>query len=164
MIRNFLSVGIVFAICAFVGAQSSGSLAGPQRAELYKKNRLVIERLVDKTVESSKVSNDHVKRAGSYNQVLVEFSKAISDAKNAKDAERVKELTQHLNTLLDKGLAPTLTDAQRQAKGTHLEEYLQTRDVLLAQVTALLQIVETNAAAHSSLNATQARLIEKIGK
>lgn len=152
MIRRLLSIVAVAAFSAFVGAQGPKQLTPPQRAELYKRNHAMIERLVEKTVESTKTPNDHVKRADTYYKVLFDFSKEITKAREAKDAERVDELTKLLQKLLDEGLRPTLSDARRQvAEGTGNEEYKRVRDNLLEQVNLLLADLNDHAEAKKSL-------------
>jgi hypothetical protein len=142
MIRRFLPLLSIALATAFVGAQGPKALMPQQRAELYKKNRPMIERLVEKTVESSRTPSNHLKRADSYYKVLFDFSKEIKAAREANDADRVAELTNHLTYLLDEGLAPTLGDARAQAEdGTSKEDYEQIRDGLLAQVAALLDVL-----------------------
>lgn len=159
MIRRLLSVIVVAAFAAVVGAQAPRALLPQQRAELYKKNRPMIERLVEKTVESSRTPNDHVKRADSYYKVLFDFSREITDARKANDTERVDELTKLLLQLLDKGLRPTLDDARRQVEdGTGNEEYQRVRDDLLAQVKALLDNLNDHADAKKSLESARDNL------
>jgi hypothetical protein len=159
MIRRLLTVVAFAVFAAIVGAQGPKPLLPQQRAELYKKNRPMIERLVEKAVESSRTPNDHVKRADSYYKVLFDFSKEITRARETKDMVRVEELTELLQKLLDDGLRPTLDDARRQvANGTGSEDYQRVRDDLLAQVNALLTDLDDHAKAKSSLESARDNL------
>jgi hypothetical protein len=159
MIRQLLTLTIVAIVCAVVGAQGSKALLPQQRAELYKKNRPMIERLVEKTVESSQTPNNHLKRADSYYKVLFDFGKEIKAAREANDADRVAELTTHLTILLDEGLAPTLGQARAQAEdGSNKEDYERIRDGLLAQVGALLEVLNDRPEAKKSLEGAKTRL------
>jgi hypothetical protein len=159
MIRRLLSVILVAAFAAVVGAQGPKTLLPQQRAELYKKNRPMIEGLVKKTVESSRTPNDHLKRADSYYQVLFDFSREITAARKAKDTERVEELTKLLQKLLDDGLRPTLADARRQVEnGTGAEDYQRVRDNLLTQVNLLLADLNDDASAKKSLESARDNL------
>ncbi len=152
MIRRLLALFAFAAFAAVVGAQGPKALMPPQRADLFKKNRPMIERLVEKTVESSQTPNDYVKRADSYYKVLFDFSQEITKAREAKDSDRVEELTKLLQNLLDDGLRPTLADAREQVKnGTGNEDYQRVRDDLLAQVNALLADLNDHAGAKKSL-------------
>jgi hypothetical protein len=161
MLRHTVSTVVVIFLVAVVGAQGPKSLSPQQQGELYKKNRLVVEKIVDKTLESSNVPGEHVKRANSYYDILYSFNKEIGQARQANDTARVDELSKHLGTLLDKGLAPTLVDARKQVEGgTGVELYLKVRDELLAQLDALLGILGDNPAAKASLDGAKKRLNE----
>ena len=160
MLRHTLTTGLAVFLVAVVGAQGPKGATAPQKGELFKKNRPVIEMIVQKTVQSS--SNDHVKRAESYYDVLRAFSKEIGAASQLHDTARVDELTQHLVTLLDKGLAPTLADARRQVEqGTGNEEYVKVKEDLVAQLDALRGILAENPGAKASLDGAK-RSVEGI--
>src|SRR5262249_32255762 len=143
-------------LAAFVGAQGPTGPSPAQRGELFKKNRLVIENLVNQSLVSAHTPNDYVKRANSYYPVLYKFNTEIADAGRAHDTARVEELTRHLETLLDKGLAPTLVKARVQVEnGTGVEEFRKAKEDLLAQVDALLGMLADNPAMKVSLEATK---------
>lgn len=164
MIRQFLSLGLVAILCAALGAQGTKTITPAQKAELYKKNRPVIERLVEKTVESSHTPDDHLLRADTYYKVLFDFSKEITAARTANDTERVEELTAHLKHLLDQGLAGTLSAARKQVEdGSHAEDYVRVRDGLLAQVGALLDVMDDQSPAKKSLEDTRSNLKTIVG-
>jgi len=164
MIRHTLSVVTAAALAAVVGAQGPKGPLPPQRAELFKKNRMVIEKLVDHTLESSRDRNDNVKVAKSYYAILYQFSTDIAEAARNRDTARVEELTRHLETILDKGLAPTLVEARKQVEnGTGNEEYRKVKDDLLAQVDALHKILGDNPTARASLDQARKRLDEING-
>lgn len=164
MIRHLLSLGMVASLCAALGAQGTKPITAPQKAELFTKNKVVIERLVEKTVESSRTPTNHLKRADSYYQVLFEFSREISAARSANDGDRVIELTAHLKLLLDDGLAPTLGQARQQVEdGTNSEDYVRVREGLLAQVAALLDVMDDQSTAKKSLEDTRTKLKTIVG-
>ena len=164
MIRQLLTLSLVALLCAALGAQGTKTITPAQKADLYKKNRPVIERLVEKTVESSQTPNDHLKRADTYYKVLVDFSKEITAARTANDTDRVDELTAHLKHLLDEGLAETLSAARKQVEdGSHKQDYVQVRDGLLAQVAALLDVMDDQAPAKKSLEDTRSKLKTIVG-
>jgi hypothetical protein len=148
-----------------VGAQGPPALQPNQRAELYRKNHVVIEKLVEKTVASSRSSNDSVKRAESYYDVLYEFTLAIDRAKAEKDNGRVADLTKNLNDLLSRGLKPTLSAAQDMVRGgTGEAEYLDARDRLIAQVDALLNSLADDVVTKTALEQTRASLQTDVRK
>ena len=161
MIRHILSFTVVGLLTAAVGAQGPKSLTPKQKAELFAKNRDVIEKVVTQTIVSSKSPNDPLKRAKSYYDLLFHFSQQIKSAGESRDSDRVKELTSHLNTLIEQGLAPTMQKAKVQLEqGTGVEEFRKVRIDLLAQLEALLglPVMEENPAAKISLEGAKARL------
>ena len=134
MIRHILTLSVVAVLAAVVGGQSPRALQPKERAELFKKNQLIIEKLVEKTVESSHTPNDHLKRVSTYYEILHKFNVEIRQANTAGDKARVAELTAHLSQLLDKGLSPTLKQDRLQVEnGTGAEDYVKVKNDLLAQ-------------------------------
>ncbi|HKB04813.1 MAG TPA: hypothetical protein VKD90_21500 [Gemmataceae bacterium] len=149
MIRQILSLTVVAAVTIAVGAQ------GPEprvRGMLYKMNRGVIERLVEQSVESSKTPNDHLKRADTYHKLLLDFNKQIASARTEGKTDRVAELTEHLTTLVEKGLAPTLDKAKRQVEGgSNQDEFPTVKRNLVAQLDVLIKQLPDEPAARASL-------------
>jgi len=164
MFRHTLTVVAAALLAAIVGAQGPKGPSPAQRGELFKKDRLVIENLVDQTLKSAHTPGDYVKRAESYYPVLLNFNQEIGKASDQHDAARVEELTRHLETLLDKGLAPTLVRARVQVEnGTGNEEYRKVKSYLLAQVDALLGILAESPATKASLEGVKRKLDEING-
>jgi len=159
MRRHTLTVVTAAVLAAIVGAQGPRAPSPAQRGELFKKNRPVIEKLVDQTLSSARTPNDYVKRAESYYYVLLKFNNEIAEAGRVQDSARVEELTLHLGTLLDKGLAPTLVKAREQVEnGTGNEDYRRVKEDLLAQVDALLHILAESPGAKASLEGAKKKL------
>ena len=159
MRRHTLSVVTAAVLAAIVGAQGPKAPSPAQRGELFKKNRPVIEKLVDQTLDSARTPNDYVKRADTYYHVLYKFNTEIAEANRDNDPARVEELTRHLGTLLDKGLAPTLVKAREQVEnGTGNEDYRRVKETLLAQVRALLDMLAGNPSATASLEGAKRKL------
>jgi hypothetical protein len=156
MTRPILSVGVGVLMATVVGAQ------GPDyavRGKLYEKNRDVIERLVLQTVESSKTPNDHLKRADAYYPVLYQFSVEIQKANQAREANRVNELTGHLTVLLKDGLAPTLDKAKKQVEGgSGVEQFPEVKENLLGQIKALQLQLDPTSPARASLVAAKEKV------
>ena len=76
----------------------------------------------------------------------------------------MEELTLHLVTLLDQGLAPKLVEARKQVeKGTGNEDYRQVKEDLLAQVGALQGILAESPGAKASLEGARKKLDEING-
>jgi hypothetical protein len=159
MVRHTLSVVTAAFLVAVVGAQGPKAPSAQEQGELYKKNRLVIEKVVDKTLESSRTPNNHVKRAESYYDVLFQFNKEIVSARQDNNQDRAADLTRNLGLLLEKGLAPTLVQARAQVEGgTGVPEFIRAREQLVAQLDALLQILGEDATAKASLDVAKKRL------
>jgi hypothetical protein len=164
MTRRILPLFVMALVSAGVGAQGPKTIPPQQRGELYKRNRPVIERLVAKTVESSKAPNNPVTRAKTYYDLLLDFNKELRDARSAGDDARVKELSSHLVTLLDRGLGPTLKKAHEEMGGagqTDNENYQKVRDDLIAQVDALLGVVD-DPGAKKSLDDARTGLKQRV--
>src|SRR5262245_35846073 len=139
MKRHILAVIGVGLVTAVVGAQGPQALSTENKVELFRKNRSLIETVVNQTVVSSKAPADPLKRADSYYLVVLRFSEQIRAAKSTSDEDRAKELTDRLTTLLDQGLVKTLDKAKGQVEGgTGVEEFRKLRQDLLNQLDALL--------------------------
>ena len=159
MTRHILSLIAIGIVSAAVGAQGPTSLRPEQRGELFKKNREVIETVVTYTVDSSRSPNDPLKRANTYYPVLLNFSQQIQKANAADDRRRVAELTEHLTTLLDKGLAVTLKSAKRVVEGgTGVDEFRKVKVDLIAQIDALLDVLSNDPNAKKSLDGAKGNL------
>ena len=159
MTRYAFSLIVAALLTVTVGAQGLKTLLPQQKSELFKKNRLVIEKIVEKTVESARTPNDHVRQADSYYDILVKFNAEIGRAREAKDTARVDELTHHLETLLDGGLTPTLEEAKIQVEnGTHAGKYVEVKAHLMTQLDALRAILDEGTAARKSLDGAKDRL------
>jgi uncharacterized phage infection (PIP) family protein YhgE len=164
MIRHALSLAAVVLLAAFVGGQPPRALLPKERADQFKKNQALIQQLVDKTVESSRTPNDHLKRAETYHKVLHEFSEEIRKAKDAGDKHRVEELTSHLNILLDQGLSPTLKRARLQVEGgTGAEDYEKVKELIRAQFNALYANLGDGSPAQKSLDQAKSNLDDITG-
>lgn len=161
MKQTLFSLALLISVVTFVEGQSPVALQPQQRAKLYKQNRVVIERLIEKTVTSSRTPKDHLKRAESYYKLLYQFNSEISEARNKNDKQRVLELTQHLKTLVDQGLSPTLEDARKQVEGgTGAAEFPQVKDQLLSQLDALLDTLSEDQTSKDSLTGVRNRLLK----
>lgn len=153
MTRTLLSAAMVALLSVAVGAQSPKALLPQQKGELYKKNRPMIEKIVGQTIEASKSPNFHLKRANTYYDLLFSLNAEIRAAQGANDRDRAQELTDHLNTLLKDGLTPTLLKAEEQMKdGTGADEYEKVKADLLAQLDALIDVLDEQSNAKQSLS------------
>ena len=151
----------MFVCLVAVAVRNRGNVAEPvgKRSLPVDQTQRRAENLVNQSLVSAHTPNDYVKRANSYYPVLYKFNREIAEAREAHDIARVEELTHHLETLLDKGLAPTLVKARVQVEnGTGVEEFRQAKKDLLDQVHALLAMLADNPAMKVSLEATKRKL------
>jgi hypothetical protein len=161
MIRSAFTILVVGFACAVVDAQNP--LAPGQRADAFKRNRTVVKNIVDTTVASALNPNDDLMRADGYYPLLLSFNQEIAKARDAKDGQRVLVLSKHLETLLDKGLSPTLEKARVQvAGGTNSENYPQVKEQLLSQLDALMGSLNDKST-KTLIESAKGRLLEMTG-
>jgi hypothetical protein len=115
MIRQALVLLIFVGLSALAGAQGEKpALSASQQQQLFQKNRGMIKTLVDSSLEISQMSGDGVQRTQCYVKVVQQFREELDRAANDADPSRVAELGKHLDTVLRKGLTPSLRDAHVQ--------------------------------------------------
>lgn len=131
MIRNAAVLMIFAGLAAIAGAQGPKiGLTASQQHQLFQRNRIMIQTLVDSSVEISTQSGDYLQRAKSYRKVIMKFENELTDAANGNDAGRVAEIGKHLDTVMRQGLAPSLQSAVRQVgpDGTGRKDLQEIRD------------------------------------
>ena len=131
MIRNAACSMIVILLAALAGAQGPKTgLTAAQQHQMFQRNRVMIQTLVDSSVEISAMSGDYLQRSRSYRKVIMKFENELTDAANGNDAGRIAEIGKHLNTVMRQGLAPSLQAAVRQvgADGTGQKDLREIRD------------------------------------
>lgn len=165
MIRSLLTLSLLAIVCAYVDGQTTRGPARPdERAKLFKQNRLVIERLIEKTVQSSRPSTDPVKRADSYFDLFDLLAKELRTAKDEGDAKRTRELTKHLKTLIDRGFAPSVESVRDKViKGSTPEGLPEMQRRMITQMDALSSVNE-DPLVSESIKDTRQRLSELTPK
>ena len=131
MIRNAAGLMILVTLSAIAGAQGAKPRLTPaQQQQLFQRNRAMIQTLVDSSVEITAQSGDYVQRSKSYRKVIMEFQKELNDAADGSDATRIAELGKHLDTVMRRGLAPSLQRAvdQEGPNGTRRKDLDEIRD------------------------------------
>lgn len=161
MIRYFLTLSLTAIVCLFVDGQTTRGPARPdERAKLFKQNRLLIERLVEKTILSSRPSTDPVKRADSYYDLFDLLKKELQNAKDEGDLKRTRELTKHLKTLLERGFTPIVENVREKIiKGSTPEGLPEMQRRLLLQMDAL-SVVNEDPQLTESIKDSRQRLSE----
>jgi hypothetical protein len=131
MVRHTGVLLIFAALSALAGAQApEPKLTALQQQQLFQKNRKMIETLVDCSVETSNQSSNPLDQAKTYGKLVDMFRKELENAAHDENAGRISELGRHLNTVLDRGLAPSLQAADRVigAEGTGRDALLDIRN------------------------------------
>ena len=113
MRRAFLTLAFGLALATLVGAQGPPrpSLTPKQQLDLFRKNRALIEGLVDSGIDGVRTS-DPLKRSESYQGLIKQLQREIEVAAAAGDRSRVVELGTHLKSLLNDGLSGNLANAR----------------------------------------------------
>jgi hypothetical protein len=131
MLRHTLCISVFVALTLIAAAQEpKPRLTALQQQQLFQRNREMIKTLVDSSLEISNKSGDYIERSLAYRKVIMELQKELDNAANSEDAGRVTELGSHLNTVLARGLRPSLEAASMQigAGGTGRERLVEIRD------------------------------------
>jgi hypothetical protein len=104
---------VLIAIAAWAGAQSNPSapLAGEQ-LKLFQSNRELLENLVEHGVELANADTP-VAKVKACHASAKDLGRALRDAADRDDPDRVAELGDHLSAVLRHGLVPTIDDARR---------------------------------------------------
>ncbi len=110
--RRILTLVSVIAVSAWAGAQNPTPLAA-EHLKQFQSNRELLEDLVGRSVELAN-ANSPLDRARSCQKATTDLTRALNNAIRADDADRIVELCDYLATILDHGVTPALTDAQRE--------------------------------------------------
>lgn len=109
--RPLLVTAVLAALAAWVSAQpGSGPMAGDY-LKMYQANRGLYEDLTRSALALGN-SNTSLDRADECRRVADRLAREVRDAAERKDADRLAELSDHLNTVATDGLAPNLSAAR----------------------------------------------------
>ena len=112
-------------LAAWASGQSatSGPLAGEQ-LKLFQSNRELLENLVEHSVDLANADTPLAKIKACHESTK-DLGRAIKDAADRDDADRVAELSEHLTAVIHHGLVPTIDDARTTVPmGTQAEKEL----------------------------------------
>lgn len=112
--RRFATTFAVLALLAtWAGAQSSNPapLAGDQ-LKLFQTNRELLENLIEHGIELANADTP-VARVKACRESAKDLGRALRDAAELDDADRVAELGDHLTAVIRHGLVPTIDDARK---------------------------------------------------
>lgn len=111
--RRFAATTVLLAALA-AWASGQPSTAGPTAGEqlrLFMKNRDLLENLVEHSVALANADTP-VAKVRACHETAKDFGRALKDAADRDDADRIAELSEHLTAVITHGLVPTI-DAAR---------------------------------------------------
>jgi hypothetical protein len=122
-------LGFLALMALAAGQAQPARLTPSQQQQLFARHRVMIAALVDGSIEIA-ATGDQIQRSRSYRKIVMEFQKSLDQAAGEEDPGRVAELGKHLDTILRRGLAPSLQEANRQVgpKGTGRDDLIDLRD------------------------------------
>ena len=115
MTRSALTLTLLAGLALWASAQSPTVRSTHQDLELLQKNRDLLNSLIDRGLEISAAGNP-LERAERCRKATATLGAELRDAAERSDPDRVAELTEHLATVVEKGLAPTLAEARGQIR------------------------------------------------
>ncbi|QEL15925.1 hypothetical protein [Limnoglobus roseus] len=103
---------VLMLLTAWVSGQpaATGPTAGEQ-LHMFQRNRDLLENLVEHSVELAN-ANTPVGKVRACHESTKDLGRAIKDAADRDDADRVAELSEHLTAVIKFGLVPTVDDAR----------------------------------------------------
>ncbi len=125
MRRLVFTTFVLTLLSVWASGQSApgGPLAGEQ-LKLFEGNRGLLEELVDRTVELANADTP-VAKVRACHESTKALGRALRDAADRDDADRVTELSDHLTAVINHGLVPTIDDARKTVPvGTQAEKEL----------------------------------------
>ena len=123
MIRFLGSLTIVVALAVWAGAEGGGSPAPPpaEQASLFHRDAELIDTLVVGAVDLTQHPAP-LDKATRCRQMTESLAGELGRAADARDPARLAELADHLRSMVDEALVPTLRDARRLASVGSPEE------------------------------------------
>lgn len=147
--RRFAWVSLALLMSVWASLANSQTRATPlpsEQAALLKKNRALVQQLVEGAVELS-ATNDLLARVNICNRLSANLAGELQEAIKAGDAGRVHELAGHLSSILERSLAPIVREARSTIQPGSQEE---PRLLLLQNVAvSLTDNLERSAQAYS---------------
>lgn len=122
MRRLLITSTVLILLAAWASGQpgNTGTLASEQ-LKLFQPNRELLENLVAHSVELASATSP-VARVKACHEAAKDLGKALKDASELDDADRVAELSEHLTAVIRHGLVPTIDEAQRTITVTNADD------------------------------------------
>jgi hypothetical protein len=113
MYRFLYTTSVLIVLAAWASGQNNSSgLLAAERLHLYQPNRELLEQLVQHSLELATLDGPVV-RAKACHEATKALGRAMKDASERDDADRVAELSEHLVAVIQHGLLPTIDSANR---------------------------------------------------
>ena len=113
MTRFTVTLAVLIALAAWAGAQTSPTAPlAAEQLNLFQSNRELLENLVEHSIDLANADTP-VARVKACHESARDLGRALRDAADRDDPDRVAELGDHLAAVLRHGLVPTLDDARR---------------------------------------------------
>jgi hypothetical protein len=139
MRRSFLAVIPPAILATLVWADDASVRPAAEQARQWQRNRELVKVLVDSGL-SLAGENDVLKRADQCAGLAAHLAGEIRLAARQREGPRIAELGQHLQTLLEQGVAANLTRAREAAMdGTSLEQQIKKLQEQTANVVGPLE-------------------------
>jgi hypothetical protein len=139
MTRRFLAVMPLAILATLVWADDVSVRPAAEHARQWQRNRDLVKTLVDSGL-SLAGEDDVLKRADQCAGLAAHLAGEIRQAARQREGPRISELGQHLQTLLEQGVAANLTRARDAATGgTSLEQQLKKLQEQTANVVGPLE-------------------------
>jgi hypothetical protein len=155
--KTYVVSFLIFAICNTLGsAQGTKTRPTPvQKTQLLQKNYNLIEKLVDNGLKLTK-QTDPLSRSENFRGTFLELEQQILAALHERDADRLVELNEHLQSLSSRGLLPTVGAARETISQNHPNEsrLFEVRD-LTERIIGNLQEAITRSSISGTVEAKQ---------
>ncbi len=113
-------------LVSWVGAEGPTGPAPAEQAQLFQRNREMIQELVNGGLDLAGETSS-LKRAERCNRLARTLADEVAEASRDREAGRVLELAEHLRDLMDHGVAANLAQARTTIKPGSQDEETLTR-------------------------------------
>jgi hypothetical protein len=113
MTRGLFTTAVFLALAAWAGAQGPAPLSTGDHLRLLRENHRLLGALVEHGVRLAD-ADTALQRADAAHAAAQRLGEELRTAAGAGDADRVAEMSMHLDTLLGGALEPTIKDAREQ--------------------------------------------------
>lgn len=158
--KVYVVSAFIFVLCNTLGS-AQGPRPGPtaaQKAQLFQKNYTLIEKLVDNSLKLTK-QTDPLSRSENFRSTFLEMEQQILGALREGDKNRLAELSDHLKSLSERGLLPTVGKARENISQNHPNEprLFEVRDTA-ERIFGDLQLAIAQSGVADSLEAKQLKV------